>query len=143
MQRSEGNEASFFLRSSLPKGVERRRRGGEEERKKKTRHACASREKAGIQPFSLFLVAIQFLCSSPRETQVCETWPSLSQPGRFPALSNIFLHRVDDELKEGKKLANYFPDRVNKRNVKSYVEARPVIFPGLGLFCLERELLIR
>lgn len=142
MQRSEGNEASFFLRSSLPKGVERRRRGGEEERKKKTRHACASREKAGIQPFSLFLVAIQFLRSSPRETQVCETCPP-PQPGRFPALSNIFLHRVDDELKEGKKLANYFPDRVNKRNVKSYVEARPVIFPGLGLFCLERELLIR
>lgn len=67
----------------------------------------------------------------------------LPPPGRFPALSNIFLHRVDDELKEGKKLANYFPDRVNKRNVKSYVEARPVIFPGLGLFCLERELLIR
>lgn len=100
-------------------------------------------KKQRYNPLSLFLVAIQFLRSSPRETQVCETWPSLSQPGRFPALSNIFLHRVDDELKEGKKLANYFPDRVNKRNVKSYVEARPVIFPGLGLFCLERELLIR
>lgn len=28
VQRSEGNEASFSSRSSLPKGVERRRRGG-------------------------------------------------------------------------------------------------------------------
>lgn len=142
MQRSEGNEASFFLRSSLPKGVERRRRGGEEERKKKARHAYASREKAEIQS-SLSLSR----CNSISPF-IPTGNPSLRDlvsppPGRFPALSNIFLHRVDDELKEGKKLANYFPDRVNKRNVKSYVEARPVIFPGLGLFCLERELLIR
>lgn len=100
MQRSEGNEASFFLHSSLPKGVERRRRGGEEERagdEKRTetveenweekRHAYASREKERCNPLlSLSLVAIQFLRVSTRE----DVHPhGKTDPCSSPSLRNL------------------------------------------------------
>lgn len=108
MQRSEGNEASFFLHSSLSKGVERRRRGGEEERagdEKRTetveenweekRHAYASREKERCNPLLSLSLSLQFNFSAfplgktfiptgkpiPAPLQVCETWP---QPASFP-----------------------------------------------------------
>lgn len=160
MQRSEGNEASFFLHSSLPKGVERRRRGGEEERagdEKRTetveenweekRHAYASREKERCNPLlSLSLSRCNSISprfhsgrrSSPRENRslLLSKFAKLG-PSLPASLSNIFPH--DDvplpvELKK-KKLPNYFPDRVNKRNVKSCA----VIFLNRGTVAVSKE----
>lgn len=112
VQRSEGNEASFFLAAlfSPERGREKatRWRGGAAAcgGKKATWGSDggaaklgghASREKAEIHSLPLSLVAIQFLRVSTRE-DIWETWSLLPeswpQPGSFPVLdSNIFLHR--------------------------------------------------
>lgn len=76
--------------------------------------------------------------SSPRENRslLLSKFAKLG-PSLPASLSNIFLH--DDvplpvELKK-KKLPNYFPDRVNKRNVKSCA----VIFLNRGTVAVSKE----